>query len=187
MGLGSNTSLYTKSFRQNLKIWVRGYEEQVSVPDKPDIEKFRNYGKPVEDQVFWQEPDPDWDVMDARQKDMYAGQMWHMRLNGDWWLIGGKEIYIPGSAWFFFNAWTSELNNSNPAFRMEAVEYYWVAEHCCYYDPVCLGLLIVKPRRIGDTEKTLCLGTIFAPANSIAGLVCRIWWKTMPRIISSGS
>ncbi len=149
--------MYKKTYITNNAIIIDGFEEPVRLPDRPHISTFRNYGKEIYDQKFHTEAIIDIKTATQKEIDAFVTKMWHHRINGDWWLIGGKEVYIPGYAWFFFNAWTAELNDNLPEFRMEAVEFFTVAEHIID-SKVDLGLLIVKPRRIGETEKVLCLG-----------------------------
>ncbi len=148
--------MYTRSYKQKLKIQVYGYEEDVLLPDKPPIEEFRNFGLPEKDQKFYRDEVPAGIEDDRRKLDEVAAQRWHWRLHGDWWLIKGREVYIPGSAWFFLNTWICEYGGLAD-FRMEAVEYFQVAEHSLRAKH-SYGLQIVKARRLGDTEKTLCFG-----------------------------
>lgn len=149
--------MYTKSYRQGNTREVQGFEVPVCLPDKPELSAFRNFGMPVKDQKFKVDAIPEnIESMDRIELDRFVKQQWHKRLNGEWWLIGGREVYVPGTAWFFFNTWEKE-SGGLPDFRMEAVDYFQVWEHCLR-DKSCFGMMIIKCRRLGDTEKTLCAG-----------------------------
>ena len=148
--------MYTRSYKTNNKIKVYGFEDGVLLPDEPPIEAFRNYGLPVDDQKFQPEPIPEVIWEDKRSLDKFAARQWHLRRHGEWWLIRGHKIYVPGSAWFFFNAWWCESGTVGK-FKMEAVDFFQVCEHL-YRSKSDYGPLIVKARRLGDTEKTLCFG-----------------------------
>ena len=149
--------IYTKSYTDGNYRLVPGFDVPVRLPDKPALNDFMNYGKDIEDQVYEYTPVPS-DILRWKKKDRdkFVEEMWHRRINGEWWLIGGKEIYINGYLWFFLNAWTPEIGG-RPLFRIEAVDYYDVAEHIID-DDKSYGAQIIKGRRLGDTEKTLCLG-----------------------------
>lgn len=126
----------------------------VDIPQQPPLEKMRNYGLPIEQQKFKALSVPhDLKKWDKPLKDLFVSAMWHKRKNGEWWLIKGQPVYLNRFAWTFLNFWVTEIGTL-PQFRMEAVEYFLVVEQV-FRDKNCLGLLDIKPRRIGDTEKTL--------------------------------
>lgn len=150
--------MYTKSYAKNPEhVIIEGFDVPVSLPRKPKASEFRNYGLPVEKQKFVRDEVPKdiylWPKMDY---DKFVEKEWHKRRNGEWWLIKGKEIYITGPAWFYFNRWEIEAGG-RPDFRMEAVEWFWAWDFCLN-DPNCFGMLDIKCRRLGDTEKALCAG-----------------------------
>lgn len=139
---------------------VRGFEVPVVIPDKPDDKLFVNYGKPVLQQKFFREqiPSPrEWAGMDDIQKDEFAAKMWHKRLNGDWWLIKGKEVYIPGSCWYMLNFWWMKEEGCLPEFRMGVVDWFLVTNHI-ELDPYSFGQFVIKGRRDGITENSLAYG-----------------------------
>jgi len=135
---------------------IIGFEIPIALPKKPAKKHFRNYGKSKKDQKFERDEIPkDLRYWPQRQQDAFISMMWHKRRNGEWWLINGKEIFINGKAWTFFNFWYTQRGKL-PDFRMEAVDFFTVWEFC-ETDIDCYGVLDIKPRRIGDTEKTLFL------------------------------
>ena len=148
-------NLYVKEYSSNPSVInVLGFEIPVPMPIKPSKKLFKNYGLPLHEQKFKREKIPkNLKRWDRRSQEQFVFAMYHKRRNGEWWLIGGREIYIPGIAWMFFNFWYT-AKGPLPDFRMEAVEFFWVWEFV-RDDTNCFGVLDIKPRRIGDTEKTL--------------------------------
>lgn len=133
---------------------VIGFEIPIPLPVRPSVKKMKNYGLPKKEQKFKREDIPkDLALWPKRMIDDYVAKMWHKRKNGEWWIIGGQEIYLTGKAWTFFNFWVTE-KGTLPDFRMEAVEFFLVWDYCLN-DSNCFGFIDIKPRRIGDTEKTL--------------------------------
>lgn len=84
--------------------------------------------------------------------ERYAEWQWHRRQHGEWWWIKGQPYYFPRASSIFFDYWMMETGDT-PTFRMEALElftwWYMVIEP----DDDVLGGYVVKPRRIGETEK----------------------------------
>lgn len=139
---------------------VRGFEIPVVLPDRPHDRDFVNYGKPISAQKFWREPIPspkEWESWEDEKKDSFAAKMWHKRLNGDWWLIKGHEVYIPGACWFFLNFWMMKEEGCLPEFRMGVVDWFLVTNHL-ERDKYAFGKFIIKGRRDGITENTLSYG-----------------------------
>lgn len=95
---------------------------------------------------------------------------WHRRLHGVWWMINGQPYYMTGRAYHFFNYWRT-TENKRPLFRMEAMMWYWLWDDV-YMDEDCFGLLDIKCRRLGDTEKGLhvCYEEMTRFRNTIAGM-----------------
>jgi hypothetical protein len=149
-------NLYTAVYN-NSKEAIQIGEFVVPLPNKPAKNKFQNYGVPVKDQVFKRQYIPNdlrrWEKTYQKQ---FIDAMYHKRKNGEWWLINGKELYITGRAWTFFNFWNIEAGGL-PKFRYEAVEFFLFFE-MCWNDKNCFGMLDFKARRLGDTEKALFLG-----------------------------
>lgn len=148
--------LYTATWKRNEKIEVDGFETPVSIPDRPPRRLMFNYGKTMYDQRYERTSFPVWENLTFAEKKALVDRERHRRLNGEWWLIKGNEIYVPGWAHFYFNYWWCEFG-SLPDFRIEAVEYFQVWDHC-FRDSRCFGLFDIKGRRAGDTEKALCTG-----------------------------
>lgn len=148
---------YTAEYSDNPQlIEVIGFEQPIPLPKKPAKRHFRNYGKPQKQQKFEREEIPaDLKYWPKRDQEAFVSKMWHKRKNGEWWLINGEEVYVTGKAWTFFNFWHT-TKGPLPDFRMEAVDFFLVWEFC-ERDENCFGMLDIKPRRVGDTEKTLFL------------------------------
>lgn len=146
---------YTATFDQKLTIKVKGFEAPVSIPDKPAARYFINYGKDKKDQKFKRTEFPDWEQMSFYDKQKLVSEETHKRIHGNWYLINGQEVYVNGWAYFYFSYWYCEFGGL-PDFRMEAVDFFLVWDHCVR-DKNCFGLFDIKGRRIGDTEKSLCI------------------------------
>ena len=149
--------LYFKEYKTNPEtIDIPGFEVPVPLPKKPANKKIKNYGRAIHNQKFYRENIPkDLKHWTKREQEAFVSRMYHKREHGEWWYIGGEPIYLTGKAWMFFNFWYT-TKGPLPDFRMEAVDFFLVWDYCLN-DPNCFGLLDIKPRRIGDTEKTLFL------------------------------
>lgn len=162
-------------------IMVDGFDLPIPMPVQPNLRDIENYGKSISSQIFRRTEIPksvrDYDVAlkeylrDYKEKTLKAEyfakidmvevtafieQEWHRRRNGLWVFIKGNPYYIPGQAYFFFNYWETEVGGL-PEFRMEALEYFWVWDFA-ERSKDCLGLDVIKCRRLGVTEKALCAG-----------------------------
>jgi len=156
-GIKSDEYFYIKEFDSDPEmIEIEGFELAIPLPKKPSKKHFKNYGKQIKDQKFKKEfIPPDLRYWAKRDLDAFVSLMWHKRKNGEWWLIGGKEVYVPGKAWMFLNFWYTQ-KGPLPDFRMEVIDFFTVWDFA-EEDPNCYGIVDIKPRRIGDTEKTLFL------------------------------
>jgi len=147
--------MYTKERAKNHK-FVQVGEHRVPWPVLPEYEEdIRNFGLPKEQQKFIPVSLPkDLHRWDNIRQAQFIEPEWHKRLNGEWWYIYGELVYLTGTAYLFFNYWTMETGE-RPTFRMEAVEFFLLWDWVCD-DPNSLGILDIKCRRLGDTEKALC-------------------------------
>lgn len=132
-----------------------GGELLIELPVMPPEKQMRNYGLKLKDQKFRYETLPEnFKLLDYDTQLAYAKKMYHLRHNGEWWLIKGEPVYVSGHAWFFFNFWILP-EGCLPTFRMEAVDFYnaweWAME-----DEDCFGLVIIKGRQEGNTQKVSC-------------------------------
>lgn len=147
--------LYVKSYSSSPKT-IRIDEYDVPLPDMPPQETMENFGERRRQQIFSRTKVPrnirQWDERDRRE---FVAAEWHKRMNGVWYLINGKPVYLTGPAYVYFNYWHIEAGGL-PDFRMEAVEFFLLWE-MVERDKNCYGLLDIKARRLGDTEKALFL------------------------------
>ena len=145
--------LYTMTFANPTTIRIGEYD--VVLPDMPDEKLMINYSKKLIDQKYHREVIPKDIASWTKPKiEEYVEAQWHRRIHGQWWLIKGQPIYIPGPTHLFFDYW-KRITGGLPDFRMEAIELfqYWYLH--VEPDPNCFGAYIIKPRRIGETEKFL--------------------------------
>lgn len=149
-----NAVLYTKeSTAYPTFIDVDGL--MVRMPKKPPLSEFVNYGLPKKEQKFVHRSIPkgisDWSY---EKIETYARREWHYRINGYWILINGHQVYIPQGADTFFNWWTTE-GGGRPDFRYEAVKFFQSFYLAVEDDPTVFGMVDIKCRRLGDTEKSI--------------------------------
>jgi len=155
--VGALKKLYVKRFTQGNVIEVDGFEMPVRLPDMPARSTMQNFYLPERKQKFQRTVVPkDLEQWQKPKREEFIANEWHKRLNGIWILIKGEPVYLTGAAYVFFNYWYMETGNL-PTFRMEAVEYFWVSD-MAELDHTCFGLLDIKCRRVGDTEKEIFLG-----------------------------
>lgn len=129
----------------------------IPLPAKPPLTQFRNYGLPLYQQKFRTDIVPKSilkrkSILTREESDFIYGQ-WHKRFNGEWWLIGGREIYITGPYWFFLN-YHSRENGKSPEYRYTQGLIYNFKD-MVVRDNSLYGVFIIGPRRAGKTEITL--------------------------------
>lgn len=154
------TKLYTYNFDKPIYQKIYGIKCKLPTP-APDRECV-NFGLPIEKQKFKRTYIPDdlfdWQFMgDAKKAEMekFIADEYHKRKNGIWIFIKGQKFYIPGVMYYFFNYWVLETGG-RPVFKICDLHFFLVWFHVVH-DPRCYGLVDFKPRRIGDTEKALCI------------------------------
>ena len=135
---------------------IEGFEIPVVLPKKPAKKDFRNWGKKKKYQRFKKEKLPrDIKKWSEKRRDKFVSKMYHKRKHGEWWLIKGNEVYITGRHWMFLNFWWCQAGKL-PDFKSGDLDFFLVWEHC-FRDKNCFGLLDIKGRRMGDTEKAVFL------------------------------
>lgn len=148
--------LYVKRYSQQLTTEIEGFELPVELPDMPPRKEMVNYGLPAEKQFFVRTEVPK-DLANNKEKEAaFVRDEWHKRWNGIWILIKGQPVYITGPAYVFFNYWHTEAGPL-PDFRMEAVAWFQIWD-MVLRSSRCYGILDIKGRRVGDTEKALFCG-----------------------------
>jgi hypothetical protein len=136
---------------------VRLDKYDIPLPAKPPLKEFRNYGLPLKEQKFRRDVIPKTllkrkSVLTQDETDFIYSQ-YHKRFNGEWWLIGGKEIYITGPYWWFLNYHTTE-KGKKPEYRyIQGLVFNF--KDMVHRDENCYGVFLIGPRRGGKTEITL--------------------------------
>ena len=148
--------LYVKRYTEGRTTTWRGFERPVELPDMPNLKDIVNYGRSVRLQKFERTIVPENLHLDPKKEEEFVKAEWHKRLNGVWIYIKGEPVYLTGPAYVFFNYWYTEAG-SLPDFRMEAVAWFQIWD-MALRDPRCYGILDIKGRRCGDTEKSLFCG-----------------------------
>jgi len=181
--------LYTKTYAQRLTRNIPGFEVPVPLPDMPPRKEMVNFELNVTKQKFVRTEVPhDIKNWEKKREDQFVADEWHKRLNGVWYLIKGEPVYVTGPAYVFFNYWQTE-GGTLPHFRMEAVDYFQVWDFILD-SPKCYGLLDIKCRRVGDTEKALFCGweLVTRYKNSNFGMQKTTddeAWKNFQRVVKS--
>lgn len=146
--------MYHKSWDKRLTLTLDEYS--IPLPDMCEERTMTNYFLSKSQQKFKYEELPDFRTMNMLELENYAEKMWHIREHGQWQLINGQPYYIPGGAWFFFNFWTT-TRGKRPDFRLEALEFFWFWYLFVEPNPKIMGMLLIKARRMGDSEKALSI------------------------------
>lgn len=150
----SKAKEYTRTWNQGLKKNI--YDYDVEMPDMPPEEDIINFGLPIEEQVFRKTQIPkDLRAWPKEKKEEFIRVEHHRRKHGLWFFIKGEPVYIPGTMYFFMNYWVLETGKP-PVFRMSDLDFFLIWMHVVR-TPTIFGLIVFKCRRIGDTEKGLCI------------------------------
>lgn len=165
----SNLPLYTRTWETKNYTTVYGYK--MLLPDEPADEYCVNNGLKPYDQVYRRTLIPK-DLLYWKKEAMeeFISREWHRRREGIWYLINGKKYYIPGVYYFFLVYWTLQTGKK-PLFRMSDLDFYLIWMHVVM-SPLIYGLVVFKCRRIGDTEKAICIVYEYASRvrNTINGM-----------------
>jgi hypothetical protein len=118
------------------------------------------------DYQYWERPLPPQDYDLKRKKEIltqktspeyynpelqdYRNQEWDRRLNGLWFMNGGKVTYLTGLHYFYLTHW--KIDVGYPDFRMTDLYFFYFLEYCVQ-DPNCLGMIEVTKRRQGKTMR----------------------------------
>lgn len=145
------------------------YKLDISLPEAPPDKDCINYGVPILEQKFQRTVIPH-DLRKWSKPDMeeFIRREYHKRYNGIWIFIKGQKWYIPGVCYYFLNYWHTQKGGL-PDFYITDVELYQFWFHCVY-TPGCLGMLDMKSRRVGDTEKAICM--IYEYASRVRNKIC---------------
>jgi hypothetical protein len=146
--------MYTRSWDQGLTYQLDDYI--IPIPDMPEERLMTNFYLPINQQKFKYFDMPDMKGYNQQDLDALAERAWHIREHGEWQLINGQPTYIDPGTWFFMNFWRTTMNQ-RPTFRWEAVEFFRMWYLLVERTPEIEGILIVKCRRIGDSDKSLCI------------------------------
>lgn len=159
--------LYTMAWDKPTSVKVSGYD--IPLPNEQPDEDCINYGLPIEQQKFKRTVTPsdlhNWPI---HEKEAYIRDEYHKRTHGVWMFIGGRKIYLTGVNYFFLNYWTLQTGKK-AVFVYSDVEFFYMWLWCVM-DPKCYGMADFKPRRVGDTEKVLCI--IYEYATRVKNVMC---------------
>lgn len=146
-------------------------EHVFETPPLPNFSSMINFGLPIEEQKFNRtvipecfgdlssmtnplvERDDDGNPIWNYEQTQFIIQEYDRRINGCWYLINGKPIYITGDNYFFLNYWWMGAFTSDgyPEFRYAQCKYFYFLD-ICEKDDNCFGDLFVAQRRFSKTE-----------------------------------
>lgn len=143
---------------------IKVYEYDVEMPEQPPVEECINYGlKDPKDRIFRKFEIPKQVLYPSRdfgrdnwtksQIDDFIDLMWHVRINGCWFIIKDKPTYIPGTLLFKLN--NCDIRNKF-IYKHSDLEFFWFWMHCVRsYE--CKGMIDYKCRQLGDTENIITI------------------------------
>ena len=147
------TADYSNPAKSNYLV-IDGHQIQLPIP--PSKREIDNYKLSINNQKFRREEIPsDIGMWDQKKLEGFIDMMFHYREHGKWIYLKGNPVYINGWAWEYYNFWTTEAGG-RPDFRWEGVEFFTYFDDK-WRDENCYGVLDIKGRRIGDTDKSVFL------------------------------
>lgn len=156
-------------------------------PPIPEFSKIRGIDLPIEDQVWCRrEEDGQWENWNT---DPNKGPMWSLNasdeqlqwfdeeierlMTGEWVMINGVPTYFNKYCYFFFQ-WFRLLNQKYPVYKDVCLEYF-IFFMLCEEDPLCLGDLGIKGRRVGLSSMSAAIKVLIGilESNTLSGIVSK--------------
>jgi len=142
-----------------------------------ELEQYWERQEPPEEFNDWVEDEKSKKQIDETyfnyELEKFRQREWHRRLFGVWVYIKGKQVYLPGSYYFFLNYWM--LDSGFPVFRKsdwkKAIYWKWNE-----YNPKSYGMIEVTKRRGGKSVFAGCMLTEYATRTEKA--ICNMQSKT---------
>lgn len=133
-----------------LKEWERRHLDKIAR---------REFGKVAADGT---KPDYEWYQRDdaaihfSPRMKTYKNREGYRRMNGYWFMNNGEPTYMTGKMYCFLQH-TRTDKGKKYRFRERDRKWFLFVDYCQWH-PLCLGMIGPKPRRVGDTAKSLtCL------------------------------
>lgn len=92
----------------------------------------------------------------TEEMQAFSDKMWDYRTDGLWFYNNGVPTYITGEHFYYLFAYTLDDGNS-PGYRDRDMFFSYVWEYEIVGDPTCFGMIDLKQRRVGDTNKALSI------------------------------
>lgn len=121
----------------------------IGLPVEPDISQFKNFGLPVDSQIWQRDIAPAELNIENWQEtrfDDFVDSQFNKRKFGEWILLGGKKVWLVGSYWFFLQEYKELSTYNKLRIIQNEFEMFWEA---CKADQRCFGLIYLKNRRFG--------------------------------------
>lgn len=159
--------IYTIDWENPSSVTVGPYT--IELPTAPPDEDCYNYGLPIEEQKFKRTIIPhDLKKWPQHEKEAFIRDEYHKRKNGIWIFIKGRKIYLTGINYYFLNYWILQTGKK-AMFVYSDTEFFYMWMWCVRH-PKCYGMCDFKPRRVGDTEKVLCI--MYEYATRVKNVMC---------------
>ncbi len=163
--------------------YIKIYDTNIKLPDKPKDEDAYNYGLPKKEQKWDRgelpsmfdnvEYDKTKRLILTPEQDEYADIELKKCKNGIWIWIGGSMRYITGRYFFYLKNYVLEDGNA-PEFR-EADRVYFLFWQHWFNILWCLGIVRIKKRRQGASSQS-CSNILYEAIfyrNSNCGLLSK--------------
>lgn len=149
---------------------------KIALPEKPAKQKILFNELPKKEQKWKLLDLPEFTKELALQYEDFIDEQFKLRDEGLFFFNNGKPTYITGGHYFFlqFCKIETEGEDDSPSFR-EPNRIYYIYLEACRADSRCLGLVLLKARRIGATTLNYCYNLNMATysRNSKYGIVSK--------------
>jgi len=160
------------------------YGTEIELPEKPPIEEIENWGTDNPKEQYWRkkplpdffrtvEFDKDGNALLDYQQSNYAKEEVRRCKEGFWFFNNGHPTFVTGKNYFYLQWWKLE-DDIYPDYRDLDRRYFLFLNHWEKI-PTCIGILIGKKRRQGQTSvatSNLVYECIFYK-NSVCGLTSK--------------
>jgi len=149
-------------------------------PLSPRLTEIRGYHIPKRDQVWHRREEYlQWDWSQGWQRRATPEQKkWFdeevERLHkGDWIYINGVPTFF-NKYCYFFHQWFKVLQGVYPTYKDTSLEYFYFYE-LCEIDPMCLGDIGIKGRRVGLSSMSASIKLLIAllESKTLSGIVSK--------------
>jgi hypothetical protein len=136
----------------------RGFKQEREVgeyifhlPDPPSKSKILNYKNVTSNQCIERIiDDREWGKLDSKGKEVYYNQIADYRENGIWMYNNGQLEYLTGEHFFYLNIYYGAGRYMQ---WTDSDRDVWYFDKLVEDDPMCIGGIVVGPRRWGKSHR----------------------------------